>query len=136
MKKILTFGVYDLMHYGHVLLFKKAKEIDNGYNILIVAVQDQEFIQKFKPHSVPVYSMEERLLMVSSVRYVDQVIVYREVDKDIQNIDFDVLVKGPDQMHEGFVKAEEWCRNNGKQVVVVPRTEGISTSMLKDLKNI
>ncbi len=128
MKRILTFGVYDLMHIGHVILFKRAKDLGD---YLIVAVQDGEQIQKYKPNAQMVYSTEERLFMVSSIRYVDEVVIYKDVDVDIQKIDFDVFAKGPDQNHHGFKKAEEWCLKNGKTVVTLPRTEGISSSMLR-----
>ena len=70
--------------------------------------------------------------MVSSVKYVDEVCVYRDIDKDIKNIEFDIFAKGPDQNHAGFRKAVEWCKANGKEVVVIPRTEGISSTMLKN----
>lgn len=133
MKKVITFGVYDMLHIGHVLLFKKAKELGD---YLVVAVQDDEVIKKYKPEAEMVYSTEERLFMVSAIRYVDEVIVYRNVDKDIQNLEFDLFAKGPDQSHEGFQRAVEWCRNNGKEVVVIPRTEGISSTLLRNYSKI
>jgi glycerol-3-phosphate cytidylyltransferase-like family protein len=46
--------------------------------------------------------------------------------------DFDVFAKGPDQTHAGFQRAVEWCKANGKDVVVIPRTEGISSTMLRE----
>ena len=129
MKTILTVGVYDMLHIGHILLFKHAKELGDR---LIVAVQDGEFIQKYKPGTQMVYSTEERMYMVSTIKYVDEVVVYRDVDKDIQEIDFDVFAKGPDQQHAGFQRAVEWCKANGKDVVIIPRTEGISSTMLRE----
>ena len=133
MKKILTFGVYDMLHIGHILLFKHAKEFFPDEECeLIVAVQDGDSILKYKPGTKMVYSTEERMYMVSTIRYVDKVVTYQDVDKDIQNIDFDVFAKGPDQCHAGFQRAMEWCKANGKDVVVIPRTEGISSSMLRE----
>lgn len=129
MKTILTVGVYDMLHIGHMLLFKHAKELGDK---LVVAVQDGEYIQKYKPGTNMVYTTEERMYMVSTIRYVDEVVIYKDVDKDIQNIDFDVFAKGPDQMHAGFQRAVEWCETNGKEVVVIPRTEGISSTMLRE----
>ncbi len=129
MKKVITFGVYDMLHIGHVLLFKKAKEFGD---YLIVAVQDDEVIKKYKPEAELFYSTEERLFMVCAVRWVDEVVTYKDVDVDIQNIDFDVFAKGPDQIHEGFQRAMKWCEENGKQVRVIPRTEGISSTLLKE----
>lgn len=129
-KIILTVGVYDMLHIGHILLFKRAKELGDK---LIVAVQDSDVILKYKPGTKMVYTTEERMYMVSTIKYVDEVIVYRDVDNDIQNIDFDVFAKGPDQTHEGFQKAVRWCEEHGKEVVIIPRTEGISSTMLREL---
>ena len=132
MIRILTFGVYDLLHIGHILLFKHIKELfPNEECHLIVAVQDSDYILKYKPEAKVYYSTEERLFMVSSVRYVDQVVIYRDVDKDIQGMEFDVFAKGPDQNHAGFGRAVEWCARNGKAVVEIPRTEGVSSTMLR-----
>ena len=128
MKKILTFGVYDMLHIGHMLLFKRAKELGD---YLIVAVQDGECILKYKPGTEMIYTTDERLYMVSAIRYVDEVVTYKDVDVDIQNIDFDVFVKGPDQCHAGFQRAVKWCEEHGKEVVTLPRTEGISSTMLR-----
>ena len=129
MRTVLTVGVYDMLHIGHILLFKKAKELGDK---LIVAVQDESVILKYKPHAKMVYTTEERCYMVSTIKYVDEVIVYKDVDKDILNVDFDIFAKGPDQVHDGFQKAVRWCNENGKEVVVIPRTEGISSTMLRE----
>lgn len=133
MKRILTFGVYDMLHIGHMLLFKHAKELFPEEECeLIVAVQDGEFILKYKPGTNMIYTTEERMYMVSAIRYVDKVVTYRDVDEDIKHIDFDVFAKGPDQNHAGFQRAMEWCKANGKEVVTIPRTEGISSTMLRE----
>ncbi len=129
MAKVLTVGVYDMLHIGHVLLFMKAKELGDE---LVVAVQEGDVILKYKPGTKMIYSTEERLYMVSSVKYVDKVITYRDIDTDIQNIEFDIFAKGPDQSHEGFKKAVEWCEKNGKKVVIIPRTDGISSTLLRE----
>lgn len=128
-KTVLTFGVYDMMHIGHILLFKRAKEQGDR---LVVAVQDSDYILKYKPNTQIIYTTEERLYMVSTIRYVDKVTIYKDVDKDIQHIDFDLLVLGQDQNHPGFQRAIEWCRQNGKEVVRLPRTEGISSTFLRE----
>ena len=129
MAKVLTVGVYDMLHIGHVLLFMKAKELGDE---LVVAVQEEDVILKYKPGTKMIYSTEERLYMVSSVKYVDKVITYRDIDTDIQNIEFDIFAKGPDQSHEGFKKAVEWCEKHGKKVVIIPRTDGISSTLLRE----
>ena len=122
-----------MLHIGHILLFKHAKELFPGEECrLIVAVQEGDFILKYKPTTKMVYTTEERLFMVSAVRWVDEVVTYRDVDTDIQGICFDVFAKGPDQQHAGFQRAVEWCVANGKQVVTIPRTEGISSTLLRE----
>ena len=128
-KTVLTFGVYDMLHIGHILLFKRAKEYGDK---LIAAVQDGDVILKYKPDTRVIYTTEERLYMVSTIRYVDEVALYRDVDKDIRNFEFDILVLGQDQNHPGFQRAVEWCRENGKEVVRLPRTEGISSTLLRE----
>ena len=131
--KVLTFGVYDMLHIGHILLFKHAKELGDK---LIVAVQDSDCILKYKPDTKMIYNTDERLYMVNAIRYVDEVVIYKDVDVDIQNIDFDIFAKGPDQCHAGFQRAVEWCKFNGKEVVTIPRTEGISSTLLRKYSKI
>ncbi len=130
MKKILTVGVYDLLHIGHIELFRKAKAMGD---YLIVAVQDSAYVKKYKPEAQLVYSTEERCYMVRSIRYVDEVVVYDSVDKIVEEVDFNIFAKGPDQNHEGFMKAIEFCQANGREVKTLPRTDGISSSELKEL---
>ena len=102
-----------------------------GGGKVVVAVQDNDCILRYKPESKIVYSLEEKIFMLSAIRYIDEIRVYRDVDEDIKKIDFDILAVGPDQNHAGFQRAFGWCKENGKEVVVMPRTEGISSSLLK-----
>ena len=131
MKKVFTVGVYDLLHIGHINLFKNARALGDE---LIVAVQSDECILKYKPEAKMVNTTAERLFMVSSIRYVDQVITYDDVDEIVKHVDFDIFAKGPDQTHSGFQRASEWCLANGREVIVIPRTEGISSTMLRELE--
>lgn len=133
MKKVLTVGVFDMLHIGHILLFKRAKALGD---YLIVAVQDDDCILKYKPGTKMVYTTEERKFMVGALKYVDEVITYRDVDTDIQGVDFDIFAKGPDQCHAGFQRAVAWCRAHDKEVVVIPRTENISSTMLKEYSKV
>jgi glycerol-3-phosphate cytidylyltransferase-like family protein len=95
-------------------------------------VQKSEVVLKYKPNSKLVYSTEERMYMVKSIRYVDEVIEYEGVDEIVKVADFDVFVTGPDQTHAGFQAAIAWCNEHGKETVILPRTEGISSSWLKE----
>ena len=121
-----------MLHLGHVALFKKlADYVSQPEGSVIVAVQDNDYILKYKPESRIVYSLEEKLFMLESINYIDEIVVYKDVDIDIKKIDFDILAVGPDQKHAGFQRAVQWCRENGKEVVVMSRTEGISSTLLK-----
>lgn len=128
MKKVLTVGVFDLPHIGHVNLFRRARALGDS---LTVAVQETSYVKKYKPDARLVYSTEERMYLVKAIRYVDEVVAYTDVDKIVEQTDFDVFVTGPDQTHAGFQRAMQWCRDHGREVVVLPRTEGISSSWLK-----
>ncbi|MDC2625272.1 adenylyltransferase/cytidyltransferase family protein [Bacteroides ovatus] len=127
-KKILTVGVYDLLHKGHIELYRRAKGLGD---YLIVAAQDGDFILKYKPTAKVLNSTEDRKYMIKSIRYVDEVITYTDVDKIVKDVDFDVFVTGPDQCHAGFQRAIRWCEQNGKEHVILARTDGVSSSELK-----
>lgn len=128
MKKVVTFGVYDYFHLGHLRLFTAAKELGD---YLIVAVQDGNYILKTKPNAKVMYTTDQRKELVSALRVVDEVVVYTDVDETIKNIDFDIFAIGEDQNHEGFQRAVKWCEENGKQVVRMKRTPGICSSQIK-----
>jgi glycerol-3-phosphate cytidylyltransferase len=128
MKKVLTIGVYDLLHLGHIELFRKAKALGD---YLIVAVQDADFVTKFKPDTKLVYTTEQRLYMVSSVKFVDEVVEYQSADQIVKTVDFDILAVGPDQTNNAFILAKEWCKLHGKNVITIPRTSGVSSSALR-----
>lgn len=127
-KKVLTVGVYDLLHKGHVELYRRAKGLGD---YLIVAAQDSDYILKYKPNAKILNSTEDRKYMIKAIRYVDEVITYTDVDKIVKEVDFDVFVTGPDQCHEGFLRAIKWCEEHGKEHIVLGRTIGVSSSELK-----
>ena len=127
-RKVMTVGVYDLLHKGHVELYRRAKGLGD---YLIVAAQDGDFILKYKPTAQVMNSTEDRKYMIKAIRYVDEVITYTDVDKIVQEVDFDVFVTGPDQIHAGFQRAIQWCEEHGKEHIVLGRTYGISSSELK-----
>ena len=73
MKKVITYGTYVLLHYGHVRLLERAKALGD---YLIVAVQDGDCILKTKPDANVLYTTEQRLDLVKALRVVDEVVVY------------------------------------------------------------
>ena len=134
-QKIITFGVFDMFHFGHLRLFQNIKKQFGEDSFLIVCVQSSENIVRYKPKNKVFYSTEERVHMIKSLKCVDEVLIYDDVDTDIKQVNFDIWAKGPDQNHEGFQKAIEWCKQNGKEIYVMPRTEGISSTYIKNIMN-
>ncbi len=129
MNKILTFGVYDYFHLGHLRLFKQCKK---HADYLIVAVQDSNYILKYKPEAKVLYSTEERVEILKALRVVDEVVVYDSVSPEtLEKIDFDILALGEDHVGGRFTAVEDWCAKNGKKVVRLKRTLGICSSGIK-----
>lgn len=130
MNRILTFGVFDYFHLGHVRLFKQCKE---HADYLIVAVQDGKYIKKFKPEAHVFYSTEERVEMLEALKIVDEVRVYETVSVDtLKNIEFDILALGEDHHGGRFDDIECWCKKHGKKVIRLKRTPGIASSTIKN----
>jgi len=129
--RVLTVGVFDLLHYGHFELFRRAQAMGGADGLLTVAIQDDDIVTKYKPQAKLVYDWETRAKMVGALRYVDRVVHYRDIDESIKDIDFDIWAIGGDQTHAGFQRAVAWCEANGKQVVRLSRTDGISSSQLR-----
>lgn len=128
MKKVITVGVFDYFHLGHLRLFENAKKLGD---YLIVAVQDGNCILKTKPNAHVLYTTEQRIDLVKALRVVDEVIIYEDVDRTLPEVDFDVFAIGEDQTHAGFQRAVKWCEENGKEVIRLPRTPGICSSEIK-----
>lgn len=129
MKRILTYGTFDLLHWGHIRLLKRAKELGD---YLIVALSTDEFnaIKGKKAY----HPYDERKMMLEAIRYVDLVIpenIWEQKKEDIIRYEADILVMGDDWIGK-FDDLQEYC-----DVVYLPRTDGISTSKIKhDLESI
>ena len=79
------------------------------------------------------YTTEERVEILETLKVVDRVVVYQTVCTDfLESIDFEVLALGEDHVGERFDKIVEWCDVNGKKVVRLKRTKGISSTIVKD----
>ncbi|KMJ59031.1 glycerol-3-phosphate cytidylyltransferase [Bacillus sp. LL01] len=124
MRKILTYGTFDLLHWGHINLLKRSKELGDH---LTVAISTDSF-NKLK-NKKSYHSYENRKMILESIRYVDKVIPEETWDQKIQDVinnDVDIFVMGDDwEGHFDFLK--DYC-----QVIYLPRTEGISTTKIKE----
>ena len=130
MKTVFTVGVFFFFFFFFFYLFCKSSSL---FVCLFFAFHDSATVAKYKPESPAVNSTEMRMYMVKAIRYVDDVVVYEDVDRIVEEVPFDIFVAGGDQSHEGFRRAVAWCEAHGKQVVRLPRTEGVSSTHLKDL---
>ena len=129
MKKIITYGTFDLLHYGHINLLRRAKQLGD---YLIVGLSTDEFNLKEKNKKC-YFTYEERKQMLESIRYVDLVIPesgWEQKRKDVKDLFVDTFVMGDDwQGKFDFLKDE------GVEVVYLSRTPEISTTQIKnDLK--
>lgn len=124
MKKVITYGTFDLLHYGHVNLLQRAKELGD---YLIVAISTDEFNWNKKQKKC-YFSYEERKRLVEAIRYVDLVIPEEEWEQkvsDVKEFKIDTFVIGEDW--EGkFDFLKDYC-----EVVYLPRTPEISTTQIK-----
>ena len=125
MKKVITYGTFDLLHYGHVNLLRRAKE-QGDY--LIVALSTDEFNWKEK-QKVCYFDYEKRKQLLEAIRYVDLVIPEESWDQkveDVQEFKVDTFVMGDDW--EGkFDFLKDYC-----EVVYLTRTPEISTTQIKE----
>ena len=124
MKKVITYGTFDLLHYGHVNLLQRAKELGD---YLIVAISTDEFNWNMKLKKC-YFSYEERKRLVEAIRYVDLVIPeesWEQKVSDVKEFKVDTFVIGNDW--EGkFDFLKDYC-----EVVYLPRTPEISTTQIK-----
>ena len=128
MVKVITYGTYDMLHYGHINLLRRAKELGD---YLIVALSTDEFNWNEK-HKKCYFSYEQRKQLLESIRYVDLVIPeenWEQKRSDIHKYDIDVFVMGDDWQGK-FDYLKDLC-----EVVYFPRTPEVSTTQIKrDLK--
>ena len=129
MKTVITYGTFDLFHVGHLNLLRRAKELGD---YLIVAVSSDRFNweEKQKKCEIP---DKDRMAIVEAIKYVDKVIPedsWEQKIEDVKKYNVDVFVMGDDWKGK-FDFLKDYC-----EVVYLPRTEGISSTQLKeDLKS-
>ncbi len=123
MKKVITYGTFDLLHIGHINILRRARELGD---YLIVALSSDEF--NAIKHKEAYHPYEDRKKILEAIRYVDQVIPEYTWDQKIQDVvnnKVDIFVMGDDWKGQ-FDFLKEYC-----EVIYLPRTEGISTTKIK-----
>lgn len=125
MRKVITYGTFDLLHYGHINLLRRAKELGD---YLIVALSTDEFNWNSK-HKKCYFTYEERKQLLEAIRYVDLVIpetCWEQKAQDVKEFRVDTFVMGDDWTGK-FDSLKEAC-----EVVYLSRTPDISTTQIKE----
>ena len=125
MKRVITYGTFDLLHYGHINLLRRAKECGD---YLIVALSTDEFNWTEKQKKC-YFSYEKRKQLLEAIRYVDLVIPennWEQKISDVKEYHVDTFVMGDDWTGK-FDFLKEFC-----EVVYLPRTPEISTTQIKN----
>jgi glycerol-3-phosphate cytidylyltransferase len=132
MTTVITYGTFDLLHYGHLNLLKRASQLGNR---LIVGVSSDDFVKSKGKEAV--FSCEKRMEYISDLKYVSEVIPEYSMQQkveDIKKYHVDIFVLGDDYA-ESFLRMPEYEQIKDLcQVVFLPRTPSISTTRLKTLR--
>ena len=129
-RRVITYGTYDLLHYGHINLLRNARALGD---YLIVALSTDEF-NKIEKDKACYFSYEKRKLLLEAIRYVDLVIPetsWEQKTTDIKNYNVDIFTMGDD-----WTGKFDFLKEQGCQVVYLSRTPEISTTQIKqDISN-
>ena len=126
MRRVITYGTFDLLHYGHINLLKRAKALGD---YLVVAVSTDEFASQEK-HKECYFNYEQRKGLLESIRFVDLVIPeenWEQKVNDIKEYHIDTFVIGED-----WKGKFDYLRNEGIEVIYLPRTPEISSTQIKE----
>lgn len=129
-----TTGVFDMFHIGHLNILKRAKE---QCDYLIVGVSTDAVVETYK-HKHPVIPFEERIAIVEAIRYVDKVVPQTSMDKmEAYNaLKFDALFHGSDwKGSDMYKKIVADFEKIGVDVVFLPHTDGISSTIIREKVN-
>lgn len=137
MKKIIgyTTGVYDMFHIGHLNILKKAKE---NCDYLIVGVTTDELSLKRK-NKTPIVPLEERMKIISAIKYVDQVVIQDTMDKKkaLEKYKFQKMFVGSDwKGTEKWNKLEKEFAELGAEIVYFEYTKNTSSTVLREKLNL
>lgn len=125
MKRVITYGTFDLLHYGHINLLRRARALGD---YLVVGLSTDEFNRDEK-NKVCFFSYEQRKMLLEAIRYVDLVIPetdWEQKKRDVKTFQIDTFVIGDDW--EGRF---DFLREEGTEVVYLSRTPEISTTQIK-----
>ncbi|OLY93125.1 cytidyltransferase-like protein [Cnuella takakiae] len=131
-------GVFDLFHRGHLELLKNAKALGQR---LIVAVNGDEMVSRYKRK--PFFNEQDRLAIIEACKYVDDAFIIKDFDNKayLEQYGIDAIVHGNDWERSSYLKqirvTEEYLAENEVSLVLLPYTQGVSTSeLINQIKNL
>lgn len=126
MKRVITFGTFDVFHIGHVNILRRAREL--GEHLIVgVSSDDLNFSKKQR---YPIYSQDDRIGIISSLRFVDEVFLEESLELKLEYIkkfNIDLLVMGDD-----WAGRFDWVKSDC-EVMYLPRTPSISTTEIIEI---
>lgn len=125
MKRVITYGTFDLLHYGHINILQRAKAFGD---YLIVGLSTDEF-NLLEKNKICYFDYEKRKKLVEAIRYVDLVIpetCWEQKKNDIHEYKIDIFVMGDD-----WIGKFDFLKDEGAEVVYLPRTPEISSTQIK-----
>jgi D-beta-D-heptose 7-phosphate kinase/D-beta-D-heptose 1-phosphate adenosyltransferase len=124
MKIVFTNGCFDILHKGHIELLKNCRSLSQDGKV-IVGLNSDNSIKRLKGSSRPINNQETRKMILESLRFVDEVILFEEDTPEIllSKIQPDILVKGGDYSTDEIIG-----KQYAKKVVIFPYVDGISTT--------
>lgn len=135
---VYTGGTFDLPHAGHLELLEYCRAFAGKHGKVIVALNKDEFIKRFKGHA-PIMSFDQRKKILSTFKWVDEVVenIGNEDSKiTIGKVKPDIVLIGMDWVERDYCKQmqfnTDWLNENKISLIYVPRTTGVSTTLLKD----
>lgn len=129
-----TQGVYDMFHIGHLNILNRAKE---QCEFLVVGINSDKLVESYK-HKTPVINETSRMEIVRNIKAVDKVVLADTLDKNVQHeiIGFDVVFVGSDwEGNPRWEATKNEMKKIGVDVIFLPHTDGVTSTMLRDVKD-
>ena len=135
--RVLTIGTFDMLHPGHLDLFQWCRNLAGKDGTVVVAVNRDEFVERYKQKR-PILSLTERSSLVESCKTIDEVVIH-EADEDclptIEKIKPDILVVGSDWLKKDYLKqinvSASYFEDHHIALVYIPRSRDLSTTEIK-----
>jgi D-beta-D-heptose 7-phosphate kinase/D-beta-D-heptose 1-phosphate adenosyltransferase len=128
MKTVWTNGTFDVLHMGHIKLFREARKLAGPKGIVVVGTDSDERIRTLKGPTRPINDLFDRVDFLRSIKYIDDIVAFSSEDTLIANIKRyspDIILIGDDYIGKRVVGSEF-----AKQIIYFPRYGGLSSSRI------